>query len=220
MKKVLNIISSPRGTASYSIRLADAILEKLEAAYPGSTVTTLNLAQLQFPHLEEAHLTSFFTPVEQHSDRDKAAIRHSNNAIKELKEADIIVIGAPMYNFGIPSTLKAWIDHVVRAGITFSYSEKGAEGLIKDKQVFIAMASGGVYSEGPMKQNDFVEPYLRSILGLIGLTNITTIRVEGTAIPGVQDKAFEKAVAAISLPAAHPPDNPIHVSRRVVSSAQ
>src|SRR5882757_1773592 len=102
MKKVLNIISSPRGTASYSIRLADAILEKLEAAYPGSTVTTTDLAQLQFPHLEEAHLTSFFPPVEQHTDRHKAAIRHSNNAIKELMEADIIVVGAPMYNFGIP----------------------------------------------------------------------------------------------------------------------
>jgi FMN-dependent NADH-azoreductase len=199
MKKILNIISSPRGTASYSIRLADAILEKIQTLYPGSSIVTTDLAKQNFPHLEEAHLTSFFTPADKHTEKDKAAIRHSNDAIKDLKDADIIVIGAPMYNFGMASTLKAWIDHIVRAGVTFSYSEKGAEGLLKGKKVYIALASGGVYSEGPMKVNDFVDPYLRFILGFIGMTDITTFRVEGTSIPGIQDTAWEKALAAVSI---------------------
>ena len=199
MKKILNIISSPRGTASYSIRLANSLLEKIQTAYPDSKVVTTNLVTQQFPHLEEAHLTSFFTPADQHTEKDKAAIRHSNDAIKNIMDADIIIIGAPMYNFGIASTLKAWIDHIIRAGVTFSYSEKGAEGLVKGKKVYIALASGGVYSEGSMKANDFVDSYLRTILGLIGLTDITTIRVEGTAIPGLQDQAWEKAMASISI---------------------
>ena len=199
MKKILNIISSPRGTASYSIRLANALLEKIQTAYPGSKVVTTNLATQKFPHLEEAHLTSFFTPTDQHTEKDKAAIRHSNDAIKDIMDADIIIIGAPLYNFGIASTLKAWIDHIVRRGVTFGYSEKGPEGLVKGKKVYIALASGGIYSEGPMKANDFVDPYLRFILGFIGLTDITTFRVEGTAIPGVQDTAWEKAIASISI---------------------
>ena len=154
MKKILNIISSPRGANSYSIQLADAVLDKLKTKYPGSQVKTVNLVEKHFPHLEESHLASFFTPAPQHTEKDKEAIRHSNEAIAEIMDADILVIGAPMYNYAIHSTLKAWIDHVVRVGITFSYSEKGAEGLVKGKKVYLILSSGAVYSEGPMKAND------------------------------------------------------------------
>ncbi len=199
MKKILNIISSPRGVNSYSIQLADALLDKLKAEYPGSPVKTVNLVEKQFPHLEESHLVSFFTPPPQHSEKDKEAIRHSNEAIGDIMDADILVIGAPMYNFAIHSTLKAWIDHVVRAGVTFSYSEKGAEGLVKGKKVYLVLATGAVYSDGPMKASDFVEPYLRWMLSFIGLTDITTLRVEGTSYPDLKDAALEKAVSAISL---------------------
>jgi FMN-dependent NADH-azoreductase len=199
MKKILNIVSSPRGGASYSKQLGEAIISKLLAAYPGSPVKTVDLVQKHWPHLEEAHLTSFYTPVEKYTEQDRAAIRHSDEAIRELVEADIVVIGAPMYNFNIHSALKAWIDHVVRSGKTFSVTASGAEGLLKGKKVYVALASGMVYSEGPMKSMDFIEPYLRNILGFIGLTDITFFRVEGTSIPDLKDGAMEKAVGSIHL---------------------
>jgi len=116
-----------------------------------------------------------------------------------LTRPDILVIGAPMYNFSIHSTLKAWLDHIVRAGQTFTYSEKGIEGLVKGKKVYVALASGGIYSEGLMKGMDFVEPYLRAVLGAIGLTDITFVRAEGLNMPGVKEEAMEKAIASIRV---------------------
>jgi FMN-dependent NADH-azoreductase len=199
MKKILHIISSPRGEASLSIKLGNAIIEKIKAEYPGSTVKESNLITQQFPHLEEAHLTSFFTPAESRSAANIEAVRHSDEAIHEIMDADIIVIGAPLYNFSIHSSLKAWIDHIVRAGITFKYDGNGPEGLVKGKKVYVALASGGIFSEGPLQSLDFVEPYLKHILSFIGLTDITVFRVEGSAIPGVQDTALEKGVSSIHL---------------------
>jgi FMN-dependent NADH-azoreductase len=199
MKKILNVISSPRGLASFSILLAQAVIDRLLAEHPGSTVKTTDLVKLNFPHLEEAHITSFFTPPDQHTGKDKEAIRHSDAAIKDIMEADILVIGAPMYNFSIHSSLKAWLDHIIRAGITFGYSEKGVEGLVKGKKVYLVISTGGVYSEGVMKPNDFVEPYLRTVFGFIGLTDVSVVRVEGTAIPGMKETALDRAIAAIPL---------------------
>lgn len=199
MKKILNIQSSPRGAASQSIQLANIVLDKLRAAHPDAVVETVDLVNTHFPHLEESHLTSFYTPVEKHSERERVAVRHSNESIQAIRDADILVIGAPMYNFTIHSALKAWIDHIVRHGITFRVSETGAEGLIKGKKVYLVISSGGVYSDGPMKPMDFVEPYLRMILGFIGLTDITVYRVEGLNVPGVKETALEKAGAAVSV---------------------
>lgn len=120
--------------------------------------------------------------------------------VDELLGADILVIGVAMHNFSIPSTLKAWIDHVVRAGLTFRFTETGAaEGLSGGKQVYPAIASGNIYSEGPYRAFDFAEPYLRTILGLIRITDVTTFRVEGTAIPGIQETTLERAIARIVL---------------------
>lgn len=199
MKKLLHIISSPRGEASFSIKLGNAIIEKLKAEYPGSTVKEVNLVNLHFPHLEESHITSFFTPAEERSPESIAAIQHSDQAIKDLQEADIIVIGAPMYNFNIHSSLKAWLDHIIRRGITFSYGEGGPTGLLTGKKVYIAKSTGGIYSEGPMHSSDFIEPYLKMILNFIGLTDITIFRIEGTAIPGIQDTALEKGLNSVVL---------------------
>jgi FMN-dependent NADH-azoreductase len=199
MKKILHIISSPRGEASFSIKLGNAIIEKIQAEYPGSTVKESNLVAQQFPHLEEAHLTSFFTPAESRTPANIAAARNSDKAIADLIDADIIVIGAPLYNFSIHSTLKAWIDHIVRVGITFKYNENGPEGLLKGKKVYIALSSGGIYSDGPMKPFDFAEPYLKHILSFIGLTDISVFRVEGSGITGVKDAALEKGISSIHL---------------------
>jgi FMN-dependent NADH-azoreductase len=199
MKKILHIISSPRGEASFSIKLGNAIVDKLKEKYPDNTVKESNLVAMQFPHLEEAHLTSFFTPPESRTEANLEAVKHSDQAIKELMDADVIVLGAPMYNFTIHSSLKAWLDHIVRAGITFRYDANGAEGLVKNKEVYIAETSGAIYSEGPMQSYDFVAPYLKTILGHIGITDVTVFRIEGTGIPVVQDTAVEKGINSIQL---------------------
>ncbi|MFA6249004.1 MAG: NAD(P)H-dependent oxidoreductase [Mucilaginibacter sp.] len=199
MKKILHIISSPRGAASFSIKLGNAIIEKLKAEYPGSTVKETDLANQHFPHLEEAQITSFFTPAENRTPENIIAVKHSDNAIKDIVDADIIVIGAPMYNYTIPSALKAWLDHIIRAGVTFKYDENGLQGLIKGKKVYIAETSGAVYTEGPMQSFDFIAPYLKAVLSHIGLTDVTIFRIEGTSIPGVQDTAVEKGLNSIIL---------------------
>ena len=197
--KILHLISSPRGGASFSIKLGNAIVEKLQTANPDITLTTHNLVESPFPHLEEVHINSFFTPQESHTPEFVEAIKHSNEAIAQLKDADAIVIGAPMYNFGIHSSLKAWIDHIARAGQTFSYSEKGPEGLVKNKKVYLAISSGGVYSEGPMKSYDFTESYLRSVLGFLGMTDVTVYRAEGLNMPDLKEVALDKAIESITI---------------------
>ncbi|GAA4316245.1 FMN-dependent NADH-azoreductase [Mucilaginibacter gynuensis] len=199
MKKILHIISSPRGAESYSIKLGNAIIDKLKEESPESEVKVHDLTTELFPHLEESHITSFYTPAEQRSPESAEAVKHSDTAIQEIQDADTIVIGAPLYNFGIHSTLKAWIDHISRAGVTFSYSDKGVEGLVKNKKVYLAVSSGGVYSEGPMQSYDFVVPYLTKFLGFIGMTDVTAVRVEGTNIPALKENALQKAINEIAV---------------------
>jgi len=199
MKNILHIISSPRSDASYSIKLGNAVIEKLTAAYPGSMVHTRHLVEDNFPHLEQSQITSFFTPAESRTASNLAAIRQSDEAIREITDADILVIGAPMYNYTIHSSLKAWLDHIVRAGETFRYDANGLEGLVKNKKAYIAVATGGVYSEGPMQGHDFVVPYLKTILAHIGITDVSVVRVEGTAVPALQDGALERGIMSIVL---------------------
>ncbi|TDQ08062.1 FMN-dependent NADH-azoreductase [Pedobacter metabolipauper] len=197
MKRILHLISSPRGDESFSIKLANAIIAKLQDQYPNSSVEVANLIESNVPHLDTAHLRSFFTPQEQLTAEDQDAIRYSDGAISQLMAADIIVIGAPLYNFGIHSSLKAWIDHIARAGKTFSYNEQGVQGLVNGKKVYIAMSSGAVYSEGPYQPYDFVSTYLKAMLGFIGMTDITLFRVEGVNIPGIKEEAMDKAILSV-----------------------
>ena len=198
---ILNVISSPRKGASASIQLADGIIDKLQAAHSGSNVVVRDLATNPFPHLEEAKLNALFTPAESRTPEQSAAAKHSDDAIQEIKDADVIVIGAPLYNFGIPSTLKAWVDHIARAGITFKYVDGAPQGLITGKKVYVAMASGGIYSEGPSAGYDFVAPYLKAVLGFLGMTDVTVVRAEGLAIPGVQDTAVQKGIDSVHVSA-------------------
>jgi FMN-dependent NADH-azoreductase len=199
MKRILHLISSPRGGESFSIKLANAVIEKLQEQYPDSSVEEVNLIESNVPHLDTAHLRSFFTPAEQLTAEDQDAIRYSDAAISQLMAADIIVIGAPMYNFGIHSSLKAWIDHIARAGKTFKYTEQGAEGLVKGKKIYVAMSSGAVYSEGSYQPYDFVSAYLKAVLGFLGMTDLNLLRVEGVNIPGLKEGALDKAIESISL---------------------
>ncbi|MBS7564082.1 NAD(P)H-dependent oxidoreductase [Mucilaginibacter sp. Bleaf8] len=199
MANILHVISSPRGEASNSIKLGNAIVDKLREQDTASAVVVKDLTQGPFPHLEVAHLNAFFTPAEQHTEENKAAIRHSNEAIQEIFNADVIVIGAPMYNFGISSTLKAWIDHIARAGITFKYTANGAVGLISNKKVYLAVTTGGVYSSGDYAAFDFLTPYLKFVLGFLGITYVTVVRGEGFAVEGLKDKALDKAIDSITV---------------------
>ena len=199
MKKILHIISTPKGDASYSLQLGNAVIEKIKAAHPGSIVKEVNLIEKQIPHLQEAHINAFFTPAENRTPENIENARYSDEAITGIMDADILVIGAPIYNFGIHSSLKTWIDQIVRGGVTFKYGENGPEGLVKNKKVYLAVASGGVYSEGPMQVYDFATPYLKSILGFIGLTDIAVFRVEGLAMSELKETALEKAKNSIIL---------------------
>jgi FMN-dependent NADH-azoreductase len=199
MKRILHLISSLQGDQSYSIKLGKAIVEKAVEKYPGSTVEEVNLNDLDIPHLNPSILRSMFTPGDQLTPEATESLKYSNEAVEQLKSADIIVIGAPLYNFTIPSTLKAWIDHITRAGVTFGYSSTGPVGMVTGKKVYVAMASGGVYSEGPGKGNDFVAPYLKAFLGLLGMTDLSVFRAEGVKVPGIQEHALEKGIESIHI---------------------
>lgn len=199
MKRILHLISSIQGAQSYSIKLGKAVVEKIMEKHPGSIVEEVNLNDLELPHLNLRILQSMFTPGEQLTPENRESLRYSDEAIKQLTAADIIVIGAPLYNFSIHTALKAWLDLITRAGITFSYNESGPVGLVKGKKVYVAMSSGGVYSEGPAQQNDFVAPYLKSFLGFLGMKEVDVFRVEGVKIPGIMEHALEKGIASIQV---------------------
>jgi FMN-dependent NADH-azoreductase len=199
MKQILHLISSIQGAQSYSIKLGKAVVEKVIEKYPGSIVEEVNLNDLELPHLNLGILQAMFTPGEQLTPENRESLRYSDEAIKQLMAADIIVIGAPLYNFSIHTPLKAWLDLITRAGITFSYNENGPVGLIQGKKVYVAMSSGGVYSEGPAQQHDFVAPYLRSFLSFLGMNEVHVFRVEGVKIPGIMEHALEKGIASIHV---------------------
>ena len=197
MANILHIISSTRGAESVSTQLGNNIIAKLQVAQPGSTVTVTDLEKQPLAHPGGAFTKAMFTPIELRTNEDNKELEASDKAIANLLAADTIVISLPFINFGIPSTLKAWLDTINRAGITFNYSAEGPKGLITGKKVYIALASGGIYSEGPMQAYDHAVPYLQSILSFIGITDITVVRAEGTSIPGIQDVALEKATNSV-----------------------
>lgn len=198
MKKVLHIVSSPRGERSLTKKLGNAIIDSIKTKHPNITIKERILTENPYPHLEEIQINSFFTPEEKRTPEQIAAIKKSDIAIKELQEADIIVIGVPMYNFSVTSGLKAYFDHIARAKVTFSYSEKGAEGLLKNKKAYIAVSSAGVFDNEKMRAYDFATPYVKHFLGFIGIKDVTTFRLEGTATPEMQEAAINKALKNIA----------------------
>ena len=199
MKNILHVKSSIQGATSYSIQLGKAIVEKVQEKYPGSSLEELDLAGMDIPHLNAEVLRTFFTPDDRRTEADRNTLRLSDRLVAQLLAADIIVIGAPLYNYTIPSSLKAWIDHVTRAGITFGYNEQGPFGLVTGKKIYVAMSSGGIYAQGPGMANDFVAPYLKAFLGFLGMTDLTVFRAEGLKVPGVQEHAMQQAIGSILI---------------------
>jgi FMN-dependent NADH-azoreductase len=189
MAKILHINSSVRSNGSLSRQLGGEFVAKLQAADPSTTVVTRDLAANPVPHLNELVMGAYFTPAEQRNAEQAHAIKTSDTLVDELLAADTIVIGAPMYNFSVTSGLKAWIDAIARAGRTFQYGANGPEGLVSGKKVYVFIASGGAYSEGPAAAYDHLTTYLRAVLGFLGMTDVTFIVAEGVAMG-------EEAVAA------------------------
>jgi FMN-dependent NADH-azoreductase len=182
MTHILLIQSSSNLASSVSRDLADSYVKDYKAAHPDATVTERDLVTSPIPHLGVDLFGGMFGKPEALTAEQAKALALSNALVDEIEAASLIVIGAPMYNFSIPSALKAWIDHVIRAGRTFRYTEAGPQGLVHGKKLVLFLASGGVYSDGPYKPYDFQETYLRAILGFIGMTDVSVVRAEGLAM--------------------------------------
>lgn len=198
MSTVLVLTSSALGDASVSNQLVDGTIARLLAHDPAAAVISRDLESSPVPHLG-FDSTAVLSGDEPANDSQAAALALSDELVDELIRADTIVIGAPMYNFGITSTLKAWFDHVLRAGITFRYNEDGPEGLLKGKSAIVVMTRGGLYGEGAARAMDSQEPHLRTLLQFVGITDITFIRAEGLAFGAdVREQAIETARGEIA----------------------
>ena len=198
MPHILVLNSSISREASVSRVLVEDALRRLLELNPGTTVTQRDLGNHPIPHLTSATVAGVRAVAT--TDEERAAAALSDELIGELRAADTIVIGAPMYNFSIASSLRAWFDHVIRPRVTFSYSEAGPEGLLTGKRIIVIESRGGLYSEGPHRAIDFQEPYLRWLLSFIGLTDVTFVHAEKIGFgPDARDAALAHAKAQIAL---------------------
>ncbi|MFC6673577.1 FMN-dependent NADH-azoreductase [Marinobacterium aestuariivivens] len=193
MTKVLVLQSSALNENSNTRFIANKLLERL-GRDNALDVSTRDLAGKPLPHLNEATLGAFFSPADQRTAEQQQAVALSDELIAELLAADVLVIGAPMYNFGVPSTLKAYLDHIARAGITFKYTETGPVGLVENKKAYIVAAAGGIHAGTP---RDFVAPYLKTFLGFIGIDDVELIQAEGMSMQDQKEAAIEKALDEI-----------------------
>jgi len=182
MLTLLKLDSSPMGERSISRKLTTRFADSWMKAHPGGTVITRDLTSLSLPIVDGAWVGAAYTPEEARSSEQNKVLSVSEALIAELQRADEYVLGVPMHNFSIPSTLKLWIDQVVRAGKTFAYTSSGPTGLLTGKKATLLIASGGTYDQGTaLASLNFVTPYLRAVFGFIGITHVTIIAAEGTA---------------------------------------
>lgn len=187
--KILQINSSVRGPASTSTKIATSIVQHLRAVEPEAKVEVRELASQ--PILDEQALGALFTPADARTPEQQARVAVDDATIEQVKEADVVVLGVPLYNLGEPVQLKAWIDAISRAGVTFRYTANGPEGLLQGKKVFVAFSRGGKYKGTPY---DTQTPYLRNMLGFLGMTDVTFLHAEGLAMG---EDAAAKALAEV-----------------------
>lgn len=201
MTRLLVLKSSASGAASVSNRLVDDLVARLKAERAEIQVTERDLDREPVPHVTQETLAGIGRAAPETPSTVRTR-RLADSLIGELKAADMIVIGAPMYNFGIPSTLKSWFDHVLRAGETFRYTEKGPEGLAGGRPVVVIETRGGLYSAGPAASFDSQEPHLRTLLGFMGLDDVRFVRAEklGMGAPEPEIAAAAAALAEVPLP--------------------
>lgn len=185
--RILRIDSSGRTSGSTTRMLGDRVIDELRAEYGAVTVTARDVAS-GLPFVDGAWIEANFTDPTARNSSQQAALSCSDTLVEEIKDAEVLVIGVPVYNFGVPAALKAWIDLVARARLTFRYTESGPEGLVKGTKAYLVVASGGVAVDGP---NDFATPYIRHALAFLGITDVEVVAADRQSIEG--DDAVERA---------------------------
>ena len=201
MTTLLQINASINDDSGQSSRLANQFVAAFHARNPGAKIVVRNVAAADpVPHLNAERFGAFITQPGERSSEQHAVVAYSDSLINELKQADVIVLGLPMYNFGVPSQLKAYFDHIARAGVTFTYSDKGPAGLLTGKKVYVFAARGGLYAGTPM---DTQTSYVRDFLRFLGMTDVEFVYAEGLAIsPQSKEAGLAKAAAEIARLAA------------------
>ena len=193
--KILQINASARSSGANSTRLADSVSARLKALNPDASFELRDLASEPHPVLDEPALGALFTPVDQRTPAQVARVALDDALIAQVQSADAIVLGVPMYNFGVPVQLKTWIDAIARAGVTFRYTENGPQGLLTGKKVYVALVRGGLYRDTPA---DSQVPYLKSVLAFLGMTDVVFFYAEGLSMGAdAATKAFAEAEALI-----------------------
>jgi len=198
MTNILILDSAATGAASVSRRLTRELADALQRRAPLARIVRRDIGAAPIPHLTEATVPAIRAGIAENPEA-KLALELSNELVAELQEADLIVIGAPMYNFGMPSTLKAWFDHVLRARLTFRYTDSGPEGLMAGKKAIVVETRAGFYSEGPAAAMDSQEPHIRTLLGFMGIEDVTFVRAEKLAFgPEAAEQAVADAAAQLA----------------------
>ncbi|MEN9782286.1 MAG: hypothetical protein RL208_436 [Pseudomonadota bacterium] len=196
--KILNVQSSPN-PVSVTRALSNELINQIKSQKSDVNLIERDINQNPTPHLSGLSIHAAYTPVEARDENMKNALKLSDELIKEIFESDLIIIGAPMWNFSVPSVLKAWIDQIIRVGVTFQYTEKGPQGLIKgDKTVVIVSSRGGIYSSGPYAAFDHQESLLKGLFTFLGIEKIEVITSEGLRGQDVRVEAVANAQEKIS----------------------
>lgn len=191
MRNVLLINSSPMGSSSKTRQLTELFTALWQSKYPEDRLVNRDVGMNPPPHLDELTIDAFFTPPQSRTETMQQALVLSDELIDEVEAADILIIGTPMHNYTISSSLKTWVEHIVRAGRTFQFTEKGPQGFLKNKKVFLLSARGGNFLEGsPASLFNHHDTYLRDIFAFIGMTDIELISAEEVAS---NDEGFEDA---------------------------
>jgi FMN-dependent NADH-azoreductase len=192
-QSILRVDSSARIEGSVGRGLTDKLVAQLHNAMPDAHVLSRDVALESIPHVDPAWVSANTTPAENRTVEQRATLTASDTLIDEVQAADILVIGCPIYNFSVPASLKAWIDQICRAGVTFQYSPQGPIGLLKGKKAYVIVTSGGTEMDGPV---DFATGYMRHVLSFIGITDVTVIASDRLMIDA--NAAQARAEAAIN----------------------
>ncbi len=195
MTQLLVIETSPRGDYSISRNMTRRFVAEWKSVHPGGVVVDRDLAETELPFVNAPWLQAYFTPAEQHSPEMKKTLRVSDELVAEILAADHVLIATPVYNYNIPASLKAWVDHIVRKGMTLGFDGKG---LVTGKTATVLIASGGVYGEGsPIRDRDIAPLYLRLILGVIGITDVTVVAGGGAKAVDMHETTMDAFIASL-----------------------
>lgn len=195
MTQLLVVETSPRGDPSISRQMARRFVQAWRTAHPGGEVIVRDLAETQLSFVTAPWLQAYFTPVQQHSPEMQQVLRLSDALVAELLAADHIVVATPVYNYNVPAALKAWVDHIVRKGLTLGVD---GQGLVKGKKATVLLASGGVYTEGsPIRERDIATRYLRLILNVIGISDVTVLAGDGAKAVDLREQTMDEFLAKL-----------------------